>query len=122
MLRDDPLPIIKEQLLPWLDVPLGIDADPVFPADHHHLGKAVRVDGVVSKSNLVALPRRINHVVCISAVKLSNLAYFSNLFSKLTVVEIEEETAHVFIVDLATSVSLLLGDYLMRRRHKKILF
>jgi hypothetical protein len=31
------------------------------------------VDGVVSKSNLVPLPCRINHVVCILAFKLSNL-------------------------------------------------
>jgi hypothetical protein len=31
-------------------------------------------------------------------------------------VEIEKKTAHVFIIDLATSVGLLLGDHLMGRR------
>ena len=37
------------------NVPLGVDANPVFPADHHHLSKAVGVDGVVGKPDLVAL-------------------------------------------------------------------
>jgi hypothetical protein len=35
-------------------------------------------------------------------------------------VEIEEKTAHVFIVDLATSVGLLLGDHLTGRRRQTI--
>ena len=32
--------------------------------DHHHLGKAVGVDGVVGKADLVPLASGVNNVVC----------------------------------------------------------
>ena len=32
--------------------------------DHHHLGKAVGVDGVVGKADLVPLSSGVNNVVC----------------------------------------------------------
>ena len=57
-------PVVKEQLLPRFNIPLGVDTNPVFSIDHHHLGKTVGVDGVVSKTNLVPFTCGINDVIC----------------------------------------------------------
>ena len=57
------LPIVKKQLLPRFNVSLGVDANTVVSSDHHDLGKAVWVDGVVGKANLVPLTSGIHHIV-----------------------------------------------------------
>ena len=57
-------PIVKEEFFSWLDVPLGVDADTMVSVHHHDLGKAVGVDGMVSKPNLVPLACGVHNVVC----------------------------------------------------------
>ena len=56
-------PVVKEQLLSGLDVPLGVDAYSMVPVDHHDLGKAVWMDGVVGKPDLVSLTSCIHYIV-----------------------------------------------------------
>ena len=79
--------VVKEELLPRLDVPLGEDADAVVAVHLQHFGLAVGIDGVVGEPDLVALPRGVHDEL---------------------VVEVEEEGTHVLVVNLSTTVSLLL--------------
>lgn len=37
----------------------------------------------------------------------------------LTIVQVEKEARHVFVIDPATSVCLVLGNQLLKRRHNK---
>ena len=55
------VPVVKEQLVPRLDVALGKDADPVVPVDLEDFGVAVGVDGMVGEPDLVALPCCVHH-------------------------------------------------------------
>ena len=59
----------------------------MVPVDFEHFCVAVWVDGVVGEADLVPLPGGVHHEL---------------------VVEVEEEGAHVLVVDLTTTVSLLL--------------
>ena len=49
-----PIAIVKEQLLPEFDVPLGKDSDPVVTIDQHDPRVAVRVYRVVREADLIA--------------------------------------------------------------------
>ena len=81
--------IVKEELFTGLDVPLGKNPDAMVPVHLQHLGVTIRIDGVVGKADLVALPRGINHKL---------------------IVQVEEERAHVLVVNFAAAISLVLGD------------
>ena len=59
------VPVVKEELFSWFNAPLGKYSNPVVPIHHQHFSKAVRVNGVVGKPNLVAFTSGIHHIVCI---------------------------------------------------------
>jgi len=81
--------VVKEELLTGLNGPLGKDTDPMVAGDHHYLGIAVGINGMVGEPNLVALSGRIHNKI---------------------VVQIEEERAHVLVIDFATAIGLVLGN------------
>jgi hypothetical protein len=60
----------------------------MIPIDHHNLGITIRIYRVISEPNLVPLPGRIHHKI---------------------IIQIEEETARVFIVNFSTTIGFLLG-------------
>ena len=57
------LPVVKEELFSWVDIPLRVDTNAMVSVDHHDLGEAVGVAGVIGKSDLVALSSSIHHVI-----------------------------------------------------------
>ena len=81
--------VVEEELLAGLDVAVRIDADAVVAVDARHLGKAVGIDRVVGKADLVALALGVHHEL---------------------VVQIEQVGALEAIVDLAAPVGLVLAD------------
>ena len=56
-------PVVKKEFLSWFNVPLSVDTDAMVSVDHHDLGKAVRVYGVVSKPDLVPFASSIHDKV-----------------------------------------------------------
>lgn len=81
--------IVEEEFLSGLYGSLRKYANPVIPINHHHFCIAVGVHRVVGKSDLVSFPCRINNKV---------------------VVKVEEEAAHVFVIDFASAICLILRD------------
>lgn len=72
---------------------------------------AVGVDRMVGEANFVSFPRGINHKICREETLKLQLRWTSGCsVSHLTVVEVEEEAAHVFVVDLPSAVCFVLGD------------
>lgn len=61
----------------------------MITVNHYDFGIAIRIDGMVGKANFIAFACCIDYEV---------------------VVEIEEETASVFIVDFSASIGLILTD------------
>lgn len=78
---------------------------------------AVGVDRMVGKAYLVAFPCGINNKVCREMKTVLGICVWgtqsvSQSVNVFTVVEVEEEAAHVFIVDLASAVCFVLRDNL----------
>ena len=55
--------IIEKQLLVLFDPSFCENANSVIAVDQHNFGKAIRVDGMIGKSNLVAFSFSIDHVI-----------------------------------------------------------
>lgn len=112
------LPVVEEQLLARLDEALGEDTDAVIAVDHHDFGVAVGVDRVVGEADLVSLARCVHHEIWRNKNGRSAKKSFSEPQTTTTadggrtVVQVEEERAHVFVVDFAAPVGFVLRDNL----------
>lgn len=80
---------------------------------------------MVGKTNLVSLPSSIHYKVWgREGVSLPSHLH-KNIISILlcmcvTIVEVEQEATHVFVIDLPSAISLILGDYLQGGERKTI--
>lgn len=81
--------VVKEEFLSSLYGSLRKYANSVIPINHHDFCIAVGVHRVVGKPDLVSFPSCVNDKV---------------------VIQIKQETAHVFVIDLASAVCFILGD------------
>lgn len=57
-------PVIKEEFLSSLNGTLGKYSDSMVSIHHHHLGIAVRIDGMICKTYLVPFSCRVHNKVC----------------------------------------------------------
>lgn len=81
------IPVIEEQLFARLNSPFCKYTDSMVTIYHHHLSVAIRIDGMIGKADFVTFSCGIDDKV---------------------IVQIEQKTAHVFIVDLTTTIGFLL--------------
>lgn len=85
------VPVIKEELFASLNCPLGKNPNPMIPVHHDHFGITVGVHRMVGKSNFVSFPCSIHYKI---------------------VVQVEKEAGHILVIDLPSSISLILRDEL----------
>lgn len=83
--------VIKEEFFSILYVSLSKYTNSVITVDHHDFGITIWTDGVVRKSNFVSFAGSINDKV---------------------VIQVKQETTHVFVVNFPSSVSLVLRNNL----------
>ena len=81
--------IVEKKLLARLNGPLGKNANPVVAVNHHNFGGAIRIHRMIGETNFVAFARGVHHEI---------------------VVEVEEEAAHVLVVNFAAPIGLVLRD------------
>lgn len=87
---------------------------------------------MVGKADLVAFPRGVDNKVCrgkktSQKVKVSQFEVVSEVLFVcvcvcFTVVEVEEEAAHVFVVDFPSAISFVLRDNLKKTYLNWIIF
>lgn len=83
------IPVVKEKLFTSLYRSLGKYANSVIPIYHHYFCIAIGVNRMICKSDLVSFPGCVNNKI---------------------IVQVEEETAHVFVIDFASTIRLILRD------------
>jgi len=93
--------IVEEELLPNINVLVGVDADPVVAGHHQDLHLAVGFAAVVSKPYLATHPGSINTEV---------------------LVQVEHVGALGLVVHLAPPLRLLLADHLAHILRNKLIF
>lgn len=74
---------------------------------------AVGVDGVVSEADLVAFSRCIHNKVCQGRKRFTFSVHVSPVSLRcvcVTIVEVKQEAAHVFVVNLPSAISFILRD------------
>lgn len=81
--------IVEEELFTGLNYSLCENPDSMITVNHYNFRIAIRIDGMICKANFIALACSIYHEI---------------------VIEIEEETASVFIIDFSTAIRFILTD------------
>lgn len=80
--------IVEEKLLSRLYSTFSKNSNAMIAVNHHDLCVAIGIDRMVCEANFISLPCSVNNEI---------------------IVQIEQKTAHVLVVDLSATICLILG-------------
>lgn len=81
--------IVKEQFFSRLNDSFGKDPNAMITVDHNHFGVTIRVDRVISEANFISFTCGVD-----------------NKF----IIQVEQETASILVVNLSSSICFLLRN------------